>query len=203
MAVRRRARRASVSPAGRVRIIGGAWKRTPITVVEAAGLRPTPDRVRETVFNWLNAAIAGSRCLDVFAGTGALGLEAASRGAQRVVLIEQDRAACLAIRALIEKLKAQDRVSLLEGDALAKLTELATDQMNRFDLVFLDPPFGERWLERVWSRLLPLLRDDARVYVEAEQAFRPPEGWCIDRSGRAGQVHYHLLVRGGVAAADA
>jgi len=186
-----------------VRIIGGKWKRTPLVVVEAAGLRPTPDRVRETVFNWLNAAIAGSCCLDVFAGTGALGLEAASRGAKQVVLIERDHSACLAIGMLIDKLKAHDSVRLLEGDALARLTELATDPANRFDLVFLDAPFGEGWLERVWPRLLPLFSDDTRVYVEAEQAPRLPEGFVLERSAQAGQVHYHLLVRGGVAAADA
>lgn len=189
----------SVAP-GRVRIIGGRWKRTPLPVVGAQGLRPTPDRVRETLFNWLGASIESSRCLDLFAGTGALGLEAASRGAARVVLVERDRVAADAIRAVIERLGAGSIAQLIAGDALAVLSRLAVSDPGGFDIVFLDPPFGEGLLERALPRLLPVLAHDARVYVESESALSPPAGWELTRADRAGQVHYHLLVRGGVAA---
>lgn len=181
---------------GKVRIIGGRWKRTPIAVVDTAGLRPTPDRVRETLFNWLGSSVEASRCLDLFAGTGALGLEAASRGAAEVVLVERDRAASAALSRIIDRLGAHREVRLINDDALAVLGRLAATGATAFDLVFLDPPFGQAWLERIWPSLEPLMSAGARLYVEAGSVFEPPPGWSMLRSGQAGQVHYHLLVRG-------
>jgi len=177
----------------RVRIVGGDWKRTPLRVPDVPGLRPTPDRVRETLFNWLGQSLAGLRCLDAFAGSGALGLEAASRGASRVLMIERDRAALAAIRDTIARLGAGDRVELVAGDALAEIDRRAAAG-ERFDLVFLDPPFGGGLAARALARLAPLLAPGASVYVESEAPVEPPEGMALARSGRAGQVHYHLFV---------
>jgi len=189
------------SASHRVRIVGGRWKRTPLTVPSTADLRPTPDRVRETLFNWLGQDLWGQRCLDAFAGTGALGLEAASRGAARVVMIERDRAALAAIRAAIERLGAT-QVELVAGDALAELHRRAAAG-ERFDLVFVDPPFGdEALLAEAMRRLPPLLAPDALVYVEsaapwpvaAAASLAPWAQFRVVRAGRAGAVHYHLVV---------
>ncbi len=198
-----RARAATLAPgAGRVhgvppqqvRIIGGIWKRTPLAVAQAPGLRPTPDRVRETLFNWLGQQLSGLRCLDLFAGSGALGLEAASRGASQVVLVEAHREAARRIAEACRRLRA-DQVRLVEADAFAALNRLVAAG-ERFDLVFLDPPFGAGLIERVTERLQPLLAPAARIYVEAEERLAaPPEGFVIERAAQAGQVHYHLLAR--------
>lgn len=184
----------------RVRIVGGAWKRTPLQVADVEGLRPTPDRVRETLFNWLGGDLAGASCLDLFAGTGALGLEAASRGAATVWLVEKDRRAQAAIRATLERLDAA-QVSLLPGDALAAL-DRARRERRRFDLVLLDPPFGAGWLERVLPLLPPVLSEDAAIYVESGDVLTEDAlarllgpGFRIARAGRAGQVFYHLVLR--------
>jgi len=177
----------------RLRIVGGQWKRTPITVTDVAGLRPTPDRVRETLFNWLGQRLDGRRCLDLFAGTGALGFEAASRGAAQVVLVERDRRAAAAIAATIERLHAR-QVRLVAGDAFDALRRLA-QAGGRFDLVFVDPPFGEALHARALAALAPVLADDALVYVESGEDFGVPAGWRVEREGRAGQVRYHLLSR--------
>jgi len=152
--------------AHRVRIVGGQWKRTPLAVPDVPGLRPTPDRVRETLFNWLGQSLEGRACLDPFAGSGVLGLEAASRGARRVVMVERDRTAVAAIRAAIERLHA-DVVELVAGDAFETLRRLGRAG-ERFDLVFLDPPFGQGLLEQALPLVGPLLAPGARVYVEAD-----------------------------------
>jgi len=194
-----------------IRIVGGVWRRTPIQVPERPGLRPTPDRVRETLFNWLGQDLAGWRVLDAFAGSGALGLEAASRGAAEVAMIESDRAAAAAIGRQLERLRgasdaatreAAHAVELRRDDILHALPALAAAG-RRFDLALLDPPFGEGWLVRVMPALAPVLADGARVYVESgaavdldELAASLPEagGKLVSlRLGRAGQVHYHLL----------
>jgi 16S rRNA (guanine(966)-N(2))-methyltransferase RsmD len=191
----------AASPGGgarRVRIIGGRWKRTPLTVPDAPGLRPTPDRVRETLFNWLGQDLTGLSCLDLFAGTGALGLEAASRGAREVWLVESHRLARQALEQAIGRLQAQG-VRIADSDALGAI-ERARAQGARFDLVFLDPPFHEGWLARVLPLLPAVLRRPARVYVEAEaplsgdalRAWMGP-GCSIVRADRAGQVFYHLV----------
>ncbi len=178
-----------------VRIIGGQWKRTPLTVPELEGLRPTPDRVRETLFNWLGQDLAGKQCLDLFAGTGALGFEAASRGAARVVSVDAHRAAAAAIRQTIAKLNAR-QIEFHQADALAMLTALERAG-ERFDLVFLDPPFRQDWLARVLPRVIGLLAPDGAIYVESETALDAAplqaQGLHLERAAAAGQVHYHLL----------
>lgn len=189
------ARRGS-EPPSKVRIVGGDWKRTPLVVVDAPGLRPTPDRVRETLFNWLGQRLDGWRCLDLYAGTGALGLEAASRGAGKVVLVERDARAAAALRAARERLDAE-AVEVVQGDAATYLS----NARDRFDLVFLDPPFGSAELERVLPRLAAVLAPGAAVYVEADRPLAPDApplsavpGLVAHRADKAGQVHYHLLL---------
>lgn len=185
---------ASRGPA-RVRIIGGRWKRTSLAVPDVPGLRPTPDRVRETLFNWLGRDLTGWHCLDLYAGSGALGLEAASRGAERVVLVERDPRAAQSLRASCVRLGAT-QVEVVETDALAWLARAGAP----FDLVCLDPPFGSDALTRVAPFLARVLAPMARLYVEWHAplvASAPPwsalPGWVLHRSGRAGQVYFHLL----------
>lgn len=195
--MRRRTRAAAAAPgsaAHRIRIVGGQWRRRPIHVVDIEGLRPTPDRVRETLFNWLGQRLDGWRCLDLFAGTGALGLEAASRGARRVVLVERDRRACAAIARTIESLGAPAQLELVAGDAFDALRRLA-ESGERFDLVFVDPPFGEAMQHRVLDALPPVLARGGLVHLESEERFEVPAPWRVDREGRAGRVRYHLLSR--------
>ncbi len=176
--------------ANEVRIVGGTWRSRRIRFTPREGLRPTPDRVRETLFNWLGQDLTGSSCLDLFAGSGALGFEAASRNAQRVVMVERDRAACEALRANKALLDAR-QVELVRGDAL----EFICGNNGLFDVVFLDPPFDADY----WARLVPalpgLLNPDAFVYCESGAAVEWGEGWQVAKSGRAGQVIYQLLRR--------
>ena len=190
---------------GRLRIIGGRFKRTPLTVVDAPGLRPTPDRVRETLFNWLGPDLEGRRVLDVFAGTGALGLEALSRGAREVVFVESNPRARQAIEALLTRLDAGAQARVIGGDALVALPRLASGPQARFDLVLLDPPFGQGWLAKILPKVGPLLAPAARLYVESPEAldaaalvhlFGAADGTPIPsgvRADKAGQVHYHLF----------
>lgn len=146
------------------------------------------------MFNWLGQQLTGLRCLDLFAGSGALGLEAASRGASRVVLVEADHRAGRQIAQACAKLRAE-QVTLIEDDAFAAIERLRR-ACERFDLVFLDPPFGQGLIERASERLPPLLEPAARLYIEAEAPLaRLPEGFALERSAQAGQVHYHLLAR--------
>ena len=151
-------------------------------------LRPTPDRVRETLFNWLGQRLDGRSCLDLFAGSGALGLEAASRGAARVVMVEKDRGVFAALRKTVELIGAA-QVELVPGDALEYLN--GTD--GRFDVVFLDPPFRQNALPALMARLPDRLAAGARVYVEAPDAFEPGRRWRELKRARAGQVSYQLL----------
>jgi 16S rRNA (guanine966-N2)-methyltransferase len=182
-----------------VRIIGGTWKRTPLAVPPVAGLRPTPDRVRETVFNWIvhqrGGSLAGARVLDLFAGSGALGFESASRGAAAVILVERAREALAALDELRTRLSA-DQVEVWPVDVLAALARL-TDRGSQFDVVFVDPPYHEGWLERVVPLINPLLAADGLLYVEAECALTgeesPYAGLELLRADKAGQVFYHLL----------
>jgi 16S rRNA (guanine966-N2)-methyltransferase len=175
-------------PRNRVRIVGGQWRSRLIRFPDVSGLRPTPDRVRETVFNWLGQDLTGKRCLDLFAGSGVLGLEAASRGAREVVLVERDAKACRALEQNV-RLLGPAPVRLVRADAL----EFLASDAGLYDLVFLDPPYAlggrDLLLERVRARLAP----QALVYVEASQATQPPAGWDEFRSARAGVVHYQLL----------
>jgi 16S rRNA (guanine966-N2)-methyltransferase len=175
---------------GKIRIIAGEYRGRRLAVADLPGLRPTPDRVRETLFNWLGQWLDGLSCLDLFAGTGALGFEAASRGASRVVMVEQAKSAFL----LLEKNKGilgAARIELVFGDALAYLARAE----ERFDVVFLDPPFGQNALPAVLDRLPRVLAPAARVYVEAPRTLAEHEGFAILRQARAGQVHFQLLER--------
>ena len=174
--------------ANRVRIIGGAWRSRRIAFPPRKDLRPTPDRVRETLFNWLGPDLTGRACLDLFAGSGALGFEAASRGANRVVMVESDRAVFRSLVASRATLAAA-AVELRMADALAFLRA----DSGVYDVVFLDPPFRSDYWPRVAPLLPPRLAPGALVYYES--AARPdlPPGWEIHREGRAGKVRFQLL----------
>lgn len=176
-----------------IRIVGGQYRRTPIVVPDVETLRPTPDRVRETLFNWLNhlwgGEFADKQVLDLFAGSGALGFEAASRGVAHVQMVERDKTAASALRTLRDKLKA-DMIRIHVGDAMQVAERM---DASRFDLILLDPPFGQGWLPRLWPILPGILAEGGLVYVEAEDAIEPPEGFEILRQDKAGAVHYHLM----------
>ena len=193
------ASRAPSAPSNRskphaIRIIGGDWKRTPLPVLDLDGLRPTPDRVRETLFNWLGQRLDGLRCLDLFAGSGALGFEAASRGAARVLMVERHGKAAGQLRANQARL-APNTIEVAEADALRLAASLAP---GSFDVVFLDPPFDSDLLGRALELAAPLVSAEGFLYVEAGDALDVAQtpalaGWTIVRQGKAGAVHYHLL----------
>jgi 16S rRNA (guanine966-N2)-methyltransferase len=173
-----------------VRIIGGQWKRTPLTVLDADGLRPTPDRVRETLFNWLGQDLSGYHCLDLFAGSGALGFEAASRGAAQVVMVDTVPAVVRQLQGIRDKLRA-DMVDIRQGDAMA---QLARYQAGTFDVIFIDPPFASPLAAQALASAAPLLKPGGRMYVEAGELLSTlPEGLEIARYLHAGMVHAHLL----------
>ncbi len=193
-AARPAARPASSAP-HEVRIIGGQWKRTKLPVADRPGLRPTPDRVRETLFNWLGQDLAGWEVVDAFAGTGALGLEAASRGASRVLLVEQEAAQVDALRALVKRLSAQ-AVTVERGKAISVLQRLAPASC---DLVLLDPPFDAGLYDKALAVAAPALRPAGWLYLEAPTAWTEaalaPLGLALHRHLKAGAVHAHLLQR--------
>lgn len=186
-----------------VRIIGGAWKRTPLPVLDALGLRPTPDRVRETVFNWINHQIGNDwddvAVLDLFAGSGALGFEAASRGAAAVTMIDSHGPAVRQLEANRDKLKATN-ISILRADGLVLARDMAACG-QRFDVIFLDPPYQTELLAQALPLCAALLKEGGMVYAEAETPLpgagdEVPEwlqGWDIVRADKAGMVYYHLL----------
>ena len=172
----------------KVRIGAGIWRSRLLRFHEAQGLRPTPDRVRETLFNWLGQELHGLSCLDLFAGTGALGFEAASRGAASVVMVEQNPAVYRDLRENARQLEAS-QVQIFNEDALRFLSS----NQQAFDVVFLDPPFNKDWLEGLLKAIPSHLAPQARVYVEAERALTGTEGLTVLKHGKAGQVFYHLL----------
>ena len=174
----------------RVRIVGGQWRSRVLRFPDIEGLRPTPDRVRETLFNWLGQDLSGRTCLDLFAGSGVLGLEAASRGARLVVLVERDARAFRALQANAALLGAVDPgVQLVRSDAL----EFLGSDARRYDVVFLDPPYAMRGREALLGGVREHVAPGGLVYVEAPQPAPPPPGWQAWRSARAGTVHYQLL----------
>jgi len=182
-----------------VRIIGGEWRGRKLHFPPAAGLRPTPDRVRETLFNWLQFELAGTRCLDLFAGSGALGFEALSRGAAEAVLVERDPVSARAISDMLAQLRC-DRGRVERVDALAWL-ERGPLSSKPFDIVFLDPPYNEGCLPVLTAQLERggWLAPGAWVYLEDAAARGEPTlptGWTLLRSKRAGDVGYHLARRG-------
>lgn len=179
-----------------VRIIGGQWKRSKLPVADAPGLRPTPDRVRETLFNWLGQHLEGWRCLDAFAGSGALGFEAASRGATEVTLIERDSKLVRGLHAVRERLKA-DAVRVETADALAWMARSAPE---RFELVFIDPPFDADLFVLALKAATRVVVPGGFIYLEADRPFGDDPvlaelGLRLHRHGRAGAVHFHLIQR--------
>lgn len=183
------------APPREVRIIGGQWKRSKLPVADAPGLRPTPDRVRETLFNWLGQDLAGWRCLDAFAGSGALGFEAASRGASDVVLLERDRHLARSLAQSALRLKATTlRVEC--ADAIAWMARCAP---GSFDLVFIDPPFDSPLAAPALAAAARIVAADGLVYAELPQALGAADsassGLHPVRQSRAGAVHFHLLRR--------
>ena len=181
--------------AGEIRIIGGAWKRTRLPVAQRPGLRPTPDRVRETLFNWLGQDLSGWRCLDAFAGTGALGFEAASRGAASVQLVESDAALVAQLHTLQQRLQAT-AMRVQRGDGVAALKQAAPASL---DLVLLDPPFDSDFFTPALQAAAQAVSAQGFVYLEAPRAWVDDElaawGLAVHRHLKAGAVHAHLLRR--------
>ena len=172
----------------KVRIIGGRWRSRILRFPDLPSLRPTPDRVRETLFNWLGQDLTDLATLDLFAGSGALSFEALSRGARLAVAIDRSADAIAALRR---------NATVLDAPGLEARTadagEFLRSDERRFDVVFLDPPFGEPWLARLWPLLPPRLAVGGYVYVEQPTVVEAPAGWQMLRHGQAGRVHYHLL----------
>lgn len=179
-----------------VRIIGGAWRSRVIQFFDLPDLRPTPDRVRETLFNWLGQDLSGVRCLDLYAGSGALGFESLSRGASWVTMVEHSPRACRALKDNAARLGALN-LDIVRGDALEFLASLSSMEpvSTKFDVVFLDPPFGEGIPEGLWPRLLECLSDRGVVYVESGQKFSGNQQLELLKYGHSGAVHHHLFVR--------
>lgn len=173
--------------ANRVRIVGGRYRSRLLAFPDGAGLRPTPDRVRETLFNWLGQDLAGWRCVDLFAGSGALGFEAASRGAARVLMIERDASAVAALEKNRTALGAA--VDIVRADALVWLV----GNRETFDLAFVDPPFDTDMAASALAGLAPHIASGGCVYVEQASATVAPPGFVVHRSGRAGRSHFALL----------
>lgn len=171
----------------RVRIIGGEWRSRLVRFPGTASVRPTPDRVRETLFNWLGQRLDGWNCLDLFAGSGALGFEALSRGASRVVMVERDRAGVAALKAAGVELGAQG-LEVIQADALGYLARAT----GPFDCAFVDPPYESDLAAQALARLPAVLAPGARVYVETGKPLQPGTGWSALREGRAGAVRFAL-----------
>ena len=183
--------RAATAPR-EVRLIGGVWKRSKLPVADRPGLRPTPDRVRETLFNWLGQDLTGWRVLDAYAGSGALGFEAASRGAASVLLLERDAQLVASLRASQQRLKAT-QIEVRQADALSAMRGAAP---GSFELVLLDPPFDAGLFEASLTAARPLLADGGFIYLEAPSLLaQAPAGLRLYRHGRAGAVFFHLLQR--------
>ena len=186
--------RGSRAAAGHVRIIGGRWRGTRLPVADLPGLRPTPDRVRETLFNWLQPVIPGARVLDLFAGSGALGLEAVSRGAREALLVERDPRLVETLHANVKRLEAAAEVHVLRADAAGLLR---APLHGRFEIVFVDPPFADEAWTAVLDALPPWLADDAWLYLEspAERSIAPGQDWMPHREGGTREVRYALYRR--------
>jgi len=175
-------------PRNRVRIVGGRWRSRILRFPDLPGLRPTPDRVRETLFNWLGQDLTGRVCLDLFAGSGVLGLEAASRGAREVVMVERDPQALRALQDNVRTLQAA-AVRLVRADAL----EFITSDAGSYDIVFLDPPYAMGGRDLLLERVRERVGAGGLVYVEGPEDLLAPAGWAVHRSARAGAVHCQLL----------
>ncbi len=185
-----------VNASGQLRIIGGSWRGRKLSFPAVDGLRPTGDRVRETLFNWLAPEIQGARCLDVFAGSGALGVEALSRGAEEVLMLERDAKAAARLRINLEMLNAENGKVIL-GDALHFLQQ--GNSNAPYHIVFIDPPFQLQ----LWQRVIDVLEagnwlaNDATIYIESgrESVYQTPINWQLHREKHAGNVSYRLFYR--------
>jgi 16S rRNA (guanine966-N2)-methyltransferase len=180
-------------PPGHVRIISGQWRGSKLPVAEAHGLRPSSDRVRETLFNWLQQQIAGKRVLDLFAGSGALGFEAASRGAAEVIMIERNPTLAQSLQATAARLKA-DNIKVMAADALTWLANHSS--AAAFDMVFIDPPFEAELWQQAIEKSLPHLAQNAWVYLESAPTSLPslkvPASFTLHREGKTRHVCYQL-----------
>lgn len=181
---------------GSVRIIGGRWRGTRLPVADATGLRPTPDRTRETLFNWLQPVLPGARVLDLFTGSGALGMEAVSRGAREALLVERDARQCESLRAITARLEGGQAATIVQAEALAFLR---APLHGRFDVLFVDPPFAADLWEPVFAQLDPWLADEAWLYVEAplQRNIEPGAGWRAHREGTTRETRHAVYRRGG------
>lgn len=181
---------------GKVRIIGGQWRRSLLPVAAKPGLRPTPDRVRETLFNWLGQDLTGLHCIDAFAGSGALGFEAASRHATHVLLVEQDAQVTAQLRANAERLQAQT-LHVQRGDGLQALARPPVAAVAGWDLAFIDPPYASALETQALQAIRTSLAPHGQVYLESSREWTAAQlaalGWQRLRHLRAGSVHAHLL----------
>ncbi len=171
-----------------VRINAGQWRSRLLKFPDAQGLRPTPDRVRQTLFNWLGQDLTGKICLDLFAGTGALGFEALSRNAQHVTMIELARLPFQALQQNQQQLQAH-AADVRQIDAL----QFLANNTQRYDVIFCDPPYRQGWIPKLLPHLAKHMTDTGMLYVEAEYALNTDAEWQVLKSGRAGQVFYHVL----------
>ena len=186
---------------GQIRLIGGHWKRIQLQVADKPGLRPTPDRVRETLFNWLGQDLSGLRCVDAFAGTGALGFEAASRGAKEVLLVEKDSALVMQLQKVCGQLLALElpepvnqNLQIVRGEGVAALRQLAPESQ---DVIFIDPPFDGELFESALAAAASALSARGAIYLEAPKAWTDallePLNLVVFRHLKAGAVHAHVL----------
>lgn len=188
-----------VVPSSHLRIIGGQWRGRKLEFMAVEGLRPTPDRVRETLFNWIQPYIADARCLDLFSGSGALGLEALSRYAESATFVDLHSITTRQLQSNLQKLKT-NAAEVIQADVLEWLDSRQADMEPRYDIVFMDPPFRKGFVEPCCELLESrnLLAENAIIYVETESELGPPnvpETWREHRSKRAGQVTYRLYIR--------
>jgi 16S rRNA (guanine966-N2)-methyltransferase len=175
---------------GKVRIIAGKWRGRKLDVIDSPGLRPTPDRVRETLFNWIQQEIVAARCLDLFAGTGAFAFEALSRGAAEVIMVESNPKIVESLKQHAETLGSENHTIQL-ADALSWLKQ----GIKGFDIIFLDPPFGQGYIEKCCAIIIEesLLNDNGMVYIESEKDLSLPDGWTIKKQTKAGKVQSMLI----------
>ena len=185
------------SATNQVRINAGVWRSRLLKFPDAEGLRPTPERVRITVFNWLGQDLAGKNCLDLFAGTGAFGFEALSRNAKSVTMVENSRPAYNALLQNQAQLYNQTRLAencqILNQDALLFLAQNVEMPTQKFDVIFCDPPYNKGWLDKLLSILNQHLSQDGLLYVEAEFEIKSDATWQVIKQNKAGNVYYHML----------
>lgn len=175
---------------GKIRIIAGKWRGRKLDVIDSPGLRPTPDRIRETLFNWIQQEIVGARCLDLFAGTGMLAFEALSRGAAEVIMVESNPKLIESLKQHAETLGSENHTIQL-ADAMSWLKQ----GIKGFDIIFLDPPFGQGYIEKCCATIIEetLLNASGMVYIESEKHLTLPEGWIIKKQTKAGKVQSMLI----------